>query len=201
MGNRSCWRVNSRWMAVLCLIFPVLSWAGGNGRVFVLEDSDRGLLCAFTRESDWAGVPKQQDVEFTAIAESVDGVLKTVLVERDTEDTSTHDEYAVGREGRIRQLRRTLGVVPQRVSREQIWTIRDTQPVKVSESWLEFKTHKPVRPDARLDYIIEHTIIVRVNDFPFYPLIVDEHPERWPDGKRCLPGNMTKLELPINYKQ
>ena len=163
-------------------------------KVFVLETATRGLLCGFTNEREWARVPKDKDIEFTAVADSTAGVVTAVLVERFTEDTTTYDEYSVDQRGHVQRLKRTLDVVPERVTREQIWNIRGGRPVKVAESWMEFKTHKPRGPDKDLDDFVENPIIVRLTDFPFYALIADKHPEKWTDGTRCIPGNMNSLE-------
>jgi hypothetical protein len=193
MGIRTRWRIlNSVSFAILAA--TLLSSAHAAERVFVLEIANRGLVCGYTSEHEWAQVPKEKDVEFTAMVDSADGVVAAVLVQRYTEDTTTYDEYAVSKDGNIRRLKRILDVIPERVSREQIWDIRGGQAFKVSELWMEFKTHKPRGPDKDLDDLVETPIIVRISDFPFNLLITDKHPERWTGGVRCVPGSMNKLE-------
>jgi hypothetical protein len=93
-------------------------------------------------------------------------------------------------------LKRTLDVIPDRVTREQVWDIRDDRPVKVSESWMQFKTHKPIPPDKDLNDLGENVIITRTNDFPFNLLLREKHPERWPGGSHCVTGSMDVLEAP-----
>jgi hypothetical protein len=97
------------------------------------------------------------------------------------------------KDGSIRQLKRALDNVSVKSTREQIWDIRGGRATKTSESWMEFKTHKPLSPGRRLDELYELPIFVRMNDFPFYSLITDKHPEHWPGGTRCVPGTMRKL--------
>lgn len=163
-------------------------------RTFILEKADRGLLCAYTSEREWAQVPKDKDIEFTARVDSGDGVVTAVLVERFTEDTTMYDEYTVARDGNVLRLKRTLDVIPERVTREQVWNIRGGWPVKVSESWMESRTHKPRGPDEDLGDRVANPIMVRISDFPFYSLMTDKHPARWPGGTRCVSGDMNKLE-------
>ena len=187
------------WPAIcnVCLLLVAasgLSSADTAQRIFILEMSRRGVLCGYTNEAEWAKVPKEKDIEFIAVASLVDGVLTSVLVERFSEDTATYDEYAISGGGSIRQLKRTLDVIPERVTREQVWDVRGGRAIKVSESWMEFRTHKPRGPDKDLGDLVENPIIVRVGDFPFHRLIADKHPERWPEGSRCIPGNMDRLE-------
>lgn len=193
MGTRILLRMCSVSLAVL-FAANVSDANVAQQKVFILEKAGQGVLCGYTSEQDWAEVPRERDVEFTAIVESADGVVTSVFVQRFTEDTATYDEYAVAKDGNILRLKRILDVVPERVTREQIWDIRGGRATKLSESWMEFKTHKPRGPDKDLDDLVENPIIVRVGDFPFSLLIADKHPERWPGGTRCVRGNMSRLE-------
>lgn len=168
--------------------------AQGEQRVFVLEIHGRGALCAYTKESDWAKVPKEQDIEFIAIATSAGGVLKSILVQRFSEDTTRYDEYAIGGNGNVVQLKRTLDAIPDRVTAEQVWQVRAGKASKVSESWTQFKTNKPVPPDNDLAELLAAPIVMRVSEFPFSALVTDAHPEKWPDGMRCEKGGMDVLE-------
>ncbi len=147
-------------------------------RIFILEKSQRGVLCGYANEAEWSRVPKEKDIEFVAVASFVEDVLTSVLVERFSEDTATYDEYAVSGGGSIRQMKRTLDVIPERVTREQIWDVRGGRAIKVSESWMRFKTNQPIPPDKDLNDLGENPIIVRVRDFSFHLLIADKHPER-----------------------
>jgi len=159
-----------------------------------LEESAKGLLCGYTSEAKWAAVPKEKDIEFTAVARTVDGILTSVLVERFSEDTATYDEYTVDRVGGVRQLKRTIDFIPDRLTREQTWSVREGKATRISELWMQFKTHKPLPPNKDLADLVERPIVVRSSDFPFHVLIVDKHPELWPGGISCIPGSMNPLE-------
>jgi hypothetical protein len=184
--------------SLLCVGFllscfqPVLN-AQTEQRVFVLEIHERGLLCAYTSEKEWAKVPKV-GVQFVAIATSADGRLKSVLVEKLTEDTTRDDEYTIGGIGNVTRLKRTLEFPD---TAEQLWEVRGGKPVKTSETWAQFKTNKPIPPDKDFATILRNApIIMRLSEFPFSGLITDAHPEKWQDGKRCERGSMDKLENP-----
>jgi hypothetical protein len=172
---------------------PILN-AQTEQRVFVLEIHGRGVLCAYTKESEWAKVPKDQDVEFVAIATSVGDRLKSVLVQNLTSDTTRYDEYTIGGNGDVTQLKRTL-LFPD--TAEQVWQVRGGKPVKISETWRRFKTNQPIPPDKDFARILKNApIIMRVSEFPFSGLITDTHPEKWQSGVRCERGSMDKLENP-----
>jgi hypothetical protein len=126
---------------------------------------------------------------------SVGGRLKSVLVQNYSEDTRRDDEYTIGANGSVTQLKRTLEAKPS--TAEQVWDLRGEKPVKVSETWTQLKTNKPVPPDEDYAELLKNApIILRMSEFPFSALITDTHPEKWPNGTRCEPGSMDKLENP-----
>jgi hypothetical protein len=188
--------------AFVFLLVAILALATGStakaeNRIFVLERPESGQLCGFINERQWAQFPRERnDIDVVAVVSLADGVVASILVERYSEDTATYDEYSVDRKGNIDRLKRTFDVVPDRITREQIWSIRDGKAVKTSESWMEFKTHRPIAPHKEIEDFGTSPIIFRVMDFPFYPLIIDGHPDRWPSGSYCIPGSMRKLEAP-----
>jgi hypothetical protein len=194
MGTRFRGSISIVWLVVILAHWSTS--ANAENRIFILEKSQPGLLCGYTRESEWAGVPKDKEVEFLAVVRSTDGTVSSILVERFTEDTNTYDEYTIDKGTNVSKLKRTLDVLPDRVTREQIWQIRDGRVAKVSDSWTQFKTGHPVAPDQYLETLGQNPIMLRVADFPFYTLIADKHLERWPGGNHCMPGSMNKLEAP-----
>lgn len=163
-------------------------WAAEPGRLFILEDAEKGVLCAFRSEETfskyegWPGMPAFDSVvEFGA-----ERSVKKVLVRRSTEDTTTYDEYLLGRDGEITELRRTFDYITRRISREQVWRIRGGRAEKVSEAWTEFRTEKPVEAERIPTDLFQSRIFVRVADFPFWRLVG----ERWVGDRRCVAGSM-----------
>ena len=186
--------LNTFWRCLILLLAITPARAVAASKVFILEKSEEGLLCGYTRESEWAQVPKDKDISFVAIVESENGTVSSILVQRFSEDTTTYDEYTIQKGVNVIKLKRTFDVVPDRVTREQIWAIQAGKAAKISERWMEFKTHRPIGPQNQIDDFGTIPIMLKMTDFPFYPLIVDQHPERWPSGRRCVPGSMDKLE-------
>lgn len=176
---------------VILTVSVIPGWA--DQKVFVLEDGGRGV-CGYTSETKWAQVPKEKDIEFTAVIDKADGVVKSVLVQRYSEDTATYDEYDVDKDGIIRRLKRTVDVIPDRLTREQIWDIRGGKPVKVADTWWELRSRKPHAADKELEDIGQTPVIVRLTDFPFYSVMTDQNAGRWPGGVRCVGGSMDRLE-------
>lgn len=193
MGIR--WR---RLFASLVALFLEGSAVLGQGsqRIYIVEEA--GQLCGYTRRDDMNRAEKERDPEYVVIAELRGAQLTAIRLRRSTEDTATFDEYTVLSDRSLTRLKRTLDVVPERITRMQVWDLRRRDPVKVSESWMEFQSHKPIQPNGRLDDIIDHAVITHLRDFPFYTLVTDSHPETWVKGRRCIAGDMGKLEAAMH---
>jgi hypothetical protein len=168
--------------------------------VYVLEDADKPLLCGFVDKTRWLDAPKREDPQFVAVATAENTRVTSIVVQRSTEDTATYDEYSLNDSGIVLEVKRTFDVVTARITSEQIWQVRNGKLVKISENWTEFKTHRPLVPDHRLDGRAERPLVMRLNEFPFAELITDQSPELWPTGRRCIPGSMNNLEYPPKRK-
>jgi hypothetical protein len=185
-----------------CILLALLSSVAIFGeeqrrRIFIVQDTIGGGLCGYTSEEKFETAPSDNgDVGFLAVVEFVSGRPISILVQRDSEDTSTYDEYKLDQRGNILQLNRSLDHLSTRVRRDQEWAIGRGRATKVSEQWMEYKTKKPIKPDNRLKDLFDFRIILRLSDFPFYPFIVDKNSESWVGGKRCVPGSFLKLGGP-----
>ena len=180
------------------LITAALSCCGstetGDGQhIYILDDVKNNQLCGYTKESEWGPLAAEGDSGFTAVVISKKGVPVIVTVIAASEDTTNYDEYTLTADGSAIRLKRDLDDVTDRVSREQIWIIRAGRATKVSEAWSEYQTHKPVEQNRHVSGLNEYPVVVRRSDFPFSALLSDGHPERWPNGKRWVVGNMRAL--------
>lgn len=168
------------------LVGTVVS-AAEPGRLFILEDAEKGVLCAFRSEAAFGKYEGQPGMPaFTAVVELGGAGPTAVLVERGTEDTTTYDEYLLGRGGEITELRRSFDYMTLRLRRDQVWRIRGGRAEKVSEAWMEFRTKKPVGAERIPTDLFQSRIFVRVADFPFWRLVR----ERWTGDRRCAAGSM-----------
>jgi hypothetical protein len=157
------------------------------GRRFILEDAGEGLLCAVRTEAAFLNYEGRSRMPaFDSVVEFGAEGLAKVLVRRSTEDTTTYDEYVLGRDGEIKALRRTFDYITRRISRDQVWRIRGGRAEKVSEAWTEFRTEKPVGVERIPKDLFQSRIFVRVADFPFWRLVR----ERWTGERRCVAGSM-----------
>jgi hypothetical protein len=161
-------------------------------RVFLTQA--QGRWCSYASEKLVEDAPKDQDPEYIAIAEAHGGHLTAIRIRRSTEDTTTYDDYSLGRDGLLRRLKRSLDDVSEKITRVQNWDISSGRPVKVSESWFEFGTHRSIPRPNQLDDFIDQSIIMRTVDFPFYVLLTS--PGVWANRTVCVAGDAKKLEAP-----
>ena len=157
-------------------------------RLFILEGVGKAVLCAFRSEEAFGKYEGRSWMPaFDSVVEfGAEGSAKEVLVRRSTEDTTTYDEYLLGRDGEITALRRTFDYITRRISRDQVWRMGGGRAEKVSEAWTEFRTEKPVEVERIPKDLFQSRIFVRVADFPFWRLVR----ERWTGERRCVAGSM-----------
>ena len=186
---------------VWCLIFVVSIDAFLLGQMGPQRQVNRQRFLA-EKEGEWCGYDTtkeldaaagEQDPQYVAIVDSREGKVTAVRVRRSTEDTSIFDEYTIGSGLTVERLRRTLDAIPEHTTRIEIWNLKSGSPIKISESWMEFRSHKPLQPDNRLDDYIEHAIIMRFSDFPFAPLVA--RPQSGRRGQPALRGPRTDWRL------
>lgn len=177
-----------------CLAVLAGAVVGGaeHRRLFILEDVGKAVLCAFRSEEAFGKYEGRSRMPaFDSVVEfGAEGSAKKVLVRRSTEDTTTYDEYLLGRDGEITALRRTFDYITRRISRDQVWRMGGGRAEKVSEAWTEFRTEKPVEAERIPKDLFQSRIFVRVADFPFWGFVR----ERWEGTRWCRTASMLGWE-------
>jgi hypothetical protein len=194
MASRGTKRA-SRALCIALITPAYLLWGSDEPQeVFILQDVKQGSWCAFVHEEEWKNAAQRQPSDFVAVIRRVGGVLTTIYISSNSEDTHTNDEYSVDPNGNLVSLTRLTDDLTDKMTREQKWTIRGAQTSPPSETWTEFTTHRRIQPPAeQVDWLAKYPIILKLRDFPFSPLLYDKYPERWPAGRRCVKGDMNKL--------
>jgi hypothetical protein len=185
-----------RFLSVAALTCISCAWGADQQKdIYIVEVIDPPQWCAFSSEKEWRSTAEnQRDHVFSGVARRINGVLKTIFAFSDSEDWRTDDEYSVGPRGNFIQLKRVTADFTYQVRKEEAWIIRGGKASQVSATWKEFRTNEPVDPLARgVDRSHDYAVDGRLRDFPFAPLILDEHPERWTGGKRCISANTGRL--------
>lgn len=180
----------------LCSVFLSCPARTAEVSIFILEDSQTGNLCGYLNERDFArAIDYGKRPTFKVFVYKKDKEPNRIQIVIETEDTASYDEYIVSK-GRMIHLSRSVDYLTLRARVDQIWAIRTNSVTKVSESWTELTSGKPLTPtDTRSD-LFDRRIVLKVQDLPFHALMINSNSEQWTSGKHCVPGNMKGLEGP-----
>jgi hypothetical protein len=187
-----------RTTAILTRILFVLGAVVMNGalaqstgkRFFLLEDAEHHQWCAYGNESEWTSEVKSLTALMVATLEySGDQVSKIAVTEEDEAgDWIVYDHYLIGDKGEIRELKRTINILPGDRSEEETYLVLDGKAKKQSSNSRKLST-KEVLPaqQEQKDWLPNVPIIPRLQDFPFAALISGKHLEPASSGKVCVP--------------
>jgi hypothetical protein len=156
--------------------------------IFFLEDDQRRQWCGYSDQSEWkSAVQSLSAMIVGGVAYLKDRVSVIHVTETDESgDWAVYDEYTLDQNGRLQKLKRTINVLPGRITEDQIFRIENGKAIQESRSSRELGTGKPTqfpggnwRPDL--------PVITNVQAFPFWPLILDARAEILAKGKACVP--------------
>lgn len=172
------------------LLLARAAWAAEGRRVFVLEKREEKLLCAYTSEREWREASVDTDKpQYVAVVERRGRRVVTVWVERYSEDSQTFDEYAIEGGRQVRELRRSIAHVTNRVRREQVWRIAEGRARLVRETWRDWRADREAPVDESLADFVGARVVTRTGEFPFWALA---------SGRaRCVAGTMAGLEMAV----
>jgi hypothetical protein len=154
-------------------------------RVFLLQDSEHQHWCAYRTESAWASEVKSLSSPVVASFEYADGRVSKVSVTEEDEagDWIAYDAYALNENGDIEALRRTFNILADDRKVDVTYAIKDGKAMEVAKTSRRLST-KEILPSQK-DWLPGVPTFTRVQDFPFFPILADKHPEAWPKGRKC----------------
>jgi len=173
---------------LVSLVSVSMNYAAGQTilkRLFLLQDSGHQQWCAYRTESDWAAEVKSLSSPVVGSLEYADGrVSKISLTEEDdTGDWIVYDEYALNKNGGIEAARRTFNIIADDRSIEVTYAIKDGKAREEAKTSRRLST-KEILPSQK-DWLPGVPVVTRVQDFPFFPILADKHPEAWLNGRTC----------------
>lgn len=157
-------------------------------RLFLLEDAEHHQWCAYGSESEWASEVKSLTARVVATLEySGDHVSKISVTEEDEAgDWTVYDHYVIDEKGQIRELKRTINILPGDRSEDETYLVLDGKAKKQASDSRRLST-KEALPEKEKDWLPNVPIVTRVRDFPFASFILEKHPELSSTGKVCVP--------------
>jgi hypothetical protein len=154
--------------------------------IYFLRDDTHSRWCGYANESRYKAQAGPLNAMVVGGADYDDGHIAKVRVTEDDEtgDWAVYDEYAVGEGGRIQSLKRTINVIPENNSEEQVFSITDGKAVKQRSTHRELRSGKPT--EHTVDWFEAPPIITSLQAFPFWTLL-GRSQAIWADGEACVP--------------
>jgi hypothetical protein len=166
-----------------------LAQAAGS-RLFLLEDAEHHQWCAYGSESEWTSEVKSLTAMVVATLEYSGGrVAKISITEEDESgDWVIYDHYLIGDKGEIRELKRTINILPGDRSEEETYLVLNGKAKKESSNSRKLSTKEVLpAPQEQKNWLPNVPIITRLQDFPFTALITGKHAESASSSKVCVP--------------
>ena len=188
-----------RIMRILIAATLFLGWAfaqsGENGMigktVYYLKDDSNKQWCGYTSESRFKAQIQALAARVVGDTEYADGRILTVhLFETDeTGDWGVYDEYSASKSGELRGLKRTINILPEHVSEEQVFLIQNGKAIKQRSTFRDLDTGKPIQKSV--DWFKAPPVVKGIDAFPFSALIGRKRIEVWSKGEVCIPVGQT----------
>ena len=96
-----------------------------------------------------------------------------------------NDAYTMDDNERIASLTRTINIIPEDISEEQVFRIRDGKTTLQRNTYRDLRTSKPVQKTA--DWFEPLPVITDPHTFHFWALIARKRQAVWSDGEACVP--------------
>lgn len=154
-------------------------------QLFLLQDSVHQQWYAYRTETAWASEVKSLTSPVVASIEYTDGrVSKVSLTEEDeAADWIVYDAYVLNKKGAVDTLSRTLNILADDRRVEVTYAIKDGIAKEQAKTSRRLSTKEILL--SQKDWLPDIPVVTRVQDFPFFPILGDKHPETWPRGRKC----------------
>jgi len=103
----------------------------------------------------------------------------------ETGDWAVNDEYTLDESETIRSLKRTINIIPEDNSEEQLFLIKNGKAIKQSSTHRELRTSKPAK--GTVNWFEAPRVITEIKAFPFATLITKKQQVVWSTGEVCVP--------------
>jgi hypothetical protein len=175
-----------------------LGWAfaqGGPGgttegkTVYFLKDSAHKQWCAYASESQLRTQVQSLRAMVVGGVDYVGGRVSAVHVTQsdETGDWAVNDDYSVDEAGKIQRLRRTINILPEDNSEEQVFLLASATPFLQSSTHRELRTGKPTQ--KTVGWFHAPPVVASLRAFPFAALIGGGRQDAWANGTACVPDD------------
>ena len=155
-------------------------------KVYFLKDDSHKQWCGYSSESL---LKTQVQVLMAMVVGAVDykddRVSAVHVTEVDeTGDWAVNDEYTLDA-NEIQSLKRTINIIPEDNSEEQLFRISNGKAIKQQSTNRELRTGKPTQ--NTVSWFKSPPVITEIKAFPFATLITGKQHAVWSTGAVCIP--------------
>jgi len=165
-----------------------LAQSGADAKtIYFLEDESHMQWCGYANESRFKAQVQSLMAMVIGGADYTSGRLSTIHVtEADqTGDWAVNDEYTLGVDGRIRSLKRTINIIPEDNSEEQLFVVKNGKAIKQRSVHRELQTGRPTK--NTVNWFHASPVITEIKAFPFSALITEKQEDVRSAAEVCIP--------------
>jgi hypothetical protein len=172
----------------LGLAFGQSGGSGSTGRaIYFLRDDARRQWCGYASQSRFkAQVQPLRAEVFGKVDYRNSRVSRVYVTETDeTGDWAVNDEYSVDDDGKLRTLKRTINILPEGTSEEQLFAMENGKANRRRSTYHELRSGRPT--EKHVDWFEAPPVIASPQEFPFFALIAGKQQSIWSGGEVCVP--------------
>ena len=161
---------------------------GGRKVVYFLQDDVHTQWCGYSSETAFKAQVQPLRAMIVGKVDYTDSRPSTIQVTEtdETGDWAVNDEYALDASGRVQALKRTINILPEDMSEQQAFVIRDGKADLQRSTYRELRSGKPT--EKRVSWFEPPPVVTSVHAFPFSALITGKQQAVWASGRACVPG-------------
>ena len=160
------------------------------GRVlYFLKDNTHRQWCGYGNESQFKAQIQSVGAMVVGRVDYTNGHVSAVHVTQadETGDWAVNDEYSLDDHEKIRTLKRTINIIPEDTSEEQLFLISNGKAIKRRSIYRELRTGKQTQKSV--DWFESPPVITDLPAFDFSALVVGKRQAVWSNGEACVPEN------------
>jgi hypothetical protein len=159
-------------------------------KVYFLNDDSHNQWCGYASESRLKAQVQTLRAMVVGGVDYKNGRVSVVHVTEadETGDWAVNDEYTFDENEKIRNLKRTINIIPEDSSEEQLFVIESGKAIKRRSTHRALRTGKPIQAQNTPDWFEPPPVITELKAFPFATLISGRQQAVWSTGEVCIPG-------------
>jgi hypothetical protein len=154
--------------------------------VYFLKDDSHKQWCGYASESRFKAQKQALAPMVLGGADYTDSRISTVHVTEsdETGDWEVYDKYTADKSGKLESLKRTINILPEHNSEEQLFLMQNGKAIKQRSIFHALGMGRT--PQKSVDWFKAPPVVTSIGAFPFSALIGSKRTEVWSKGTACI---------------